>query len=152
MDDIRVMANSPLDVFAHNVETVEPLQRWVRDRRASYKQSMTVLEEAKRARPDLITKTSIMLGVGETEEELRQTMKDLISAGVECLTLGQYLRPSHRNMKVAEYIHPSVFDYWKKEGENMGFSYVASGPLVRSSYKAGEFFMNNLLNSRQKKN
>jgi len=149
VEAIREMASAPLDVFAHNIETVEPLQRLVRDHRASYKQSLMVLEEAKRIRPSLITKSSIMLGVGETEEEIRQTFRDLLSAGVECLTIGQYLRPSRNNMKVEEFIHPSVFDYWKKEGEDLGFSYVASGPLIRSSYKAGEFFINNLLNSRK---
>mmetsp|Transcript_10040 Transcript_10040/g.25062 ORF Transcript_10040/g.25062 Transcript_10040/m.25062 type:complete len:407 (-) Transcript_10040:97-1317(-) len=145
---IRVIAGAPLDVYAHNVETVEALQPYVRDRRASYAQSLFVLEEAKRVNPALLTKTSLMLGVGETESEVRATLRDLRNAGVDCLTIGQYLRPHRRNMKVEEYVHPSVFDYWREEGERMGFVYVASGALVRSSYRAGEFFLEKVLKQR----
>jgi lipoyl synthase len=122
----------------------------VRDRRASYAQSLFVLEEAKRVNPALLTKTSLMLGVGETEQEVRRTLTDLREAGVDCLTIGQYLRPSRRNMKVEQYVHPSVFEHWREEGERMGFVYVASGALVRSSYKAGEYFIKNVLKKRER--
>ena len=89
-----------------------------------------------------------MLGVGENDAQVRQSMRDLLDAGVEVLTLGQYLRPTRRHMKVASYVTPEKFEEWRVEGEQMGFAYVASGPLVRSSYKAGEFFLTKLLKSR----
>eukprot|EP01111_Echinosteliopsis_oligospora_P016170 TRINITY_DN6613_c0_g1_i2.p1 TRINITY_DN6613_c0_g1~~TRINITY_DN6613_c0_g1_i2.p1 ORF type:complete len:150 (-),score=50.63 TRINITY_DN6613_c0_g1_i2:58-507(-) len=146
------MANSGLDVYAHNVETVEGLQRWVRDRRANYKQSLSVLSHAKLSNPRLITKSSIMLGVGETDDEVRQTFKDLLEAGVDCVTLGQYLQPTKKHMKVEAYITPEKFKYWQEEGEKMGFKYVASGPFVRSSYKAGEFFLKNLVKNHNHPN
>jgi lipoic acid synthetase len=90
-----------------------------------------------------------MLGVGETDEEVRQAMVDLLAVGVEALTIGQYMRPTKRHMKVSEYIPPEKFDYWKREGENLGFKYVASGPFVRSSYRAGEYYIKNILNERK---
>lgn len=139
------VANSGLDVYAHNVETVEALTPYVRDRRAKYRQSLKVLESAKKAKPGLLTKTSVMLGLGETDEEILQTMKDLRAINVDFLTLGQYMRPTKRHMKVHEYVTPEKFDYWAKVGEELGFKYTASGPLVRSSYKAGEFFITNYL-------
>lgn len=142
---IEMMANSGLDVYAHNVETVESLQRWVRDYRAGYKQSLFVLEHAKVVNPTLVTKSSLMLGVGETDAEVEQTMKDLLAVGVDCLTLGQYLQPTKKHMKVETFVHPDKFDYWKQKGESLGFKYVASGPLVRSSYRAGEFYIKNIL-------
>lgn len=141
---------SGLDVFAHNVETVERLQGSVRDRRAGYKQSLDVLARAREVHPDVITKTSLMLGLGETEAEIRQTMKDCLDAGVEVITFGQYLRPSKRHLKVEEWVTPDEFARWKKEGDDMGFAYVASGPLVRSSYRAGEFFLDAMI--RKKRN
>ncbi|MFN3503795.1 MAG: hypothetical protein ACK4ZJ_16195, partial [Allorhizobium sp.] len=143
------------------------LQGRVRDRRAGYRQSLGVLEAAKRAQPGVVTKSSIMLGVGERPGEVRQAMQDLLAAGVEVLTLGQYLRPSKGHMPVAEYVAPEAFEAWRAEGEAMGFAYVASGPLVRSSYKAGgtrrapplpcprltakgaEFFLKAMLRGRQ---
>jgi len=143
------MANTPLDVYAHNVETVEVLQRWVRDYRAGYKQSLRVLEHAKKVKPNLVTKSSLMLGHGETDEQVRQTLQDLLNIGVDCLTIGQYLQPTKRNMKVEQFVPPEKFDYWKTEGESMGFKYVASGPLVRSSYKAGEFYLKNILSKKK---
>ncbi|KDO24055.1 lipoyl synthase [Saprolegnia parasitica CBS 223.65] len=139
VDLIEQVALSGLDVFAHNVETVERMQRRVRDHRANYRQSLAVLEAAKKVKPTLVTKTSIMLGVGEKPAEVLQTLKDLRSSGVDVVTFGQYLRPSTRHMPVAEYISPETFEEWQKVGESMGFLYVASGPMVRSSYKAGEF-------------
>ncbi|RKP27946.1 hypothetical protein SYNPS1DRAFT_32316 [Syncephalis pseudoplumigaleata] len=145
LDSVATVAQSGLDVYAHNVETVEGLQRYVRDRRAGYRQSIGVLEHAKKVRPGLFTKTSIMLGCGETDDEVLQTMKDLRAADIDCLTLGQYMRPTRKHMKVAEYITPEKFTHWQQVGEQLGFKYVASGPLVRSSYKAGEFFISNIL-------
>lgn len=143
------VVTSGLDVFAHNVETVERLQRFVRDRRAGYAQTLRVLERSREIRPDIVTKTSIMLGVGESKAEIRQTMRDMLNAGVEVITLGQYLRPSKRHLKVEQWVTPEEFDAWKVEGEQMGFSYVASGPLVRSSYRAGEFFLESLIRKRR---
>jgi lipoyl synthase len=148
MASVRRVVTSGLDVFAHNVETVERLQGAVRDRRANYAQSLAVLEYAKEVRPSVLTKTSVMLGVGETAAEIRQTMHDMRDAGVEVITFGQYLRPSKRHLKVEQWVTPAEFDAWKREGESMGFAYVASGPLVRSSYRAGEFFLEGLLRQR----
>jgi len=142
---VAMMAKSGLDVYAHNLETVEGLQAWVRDRRANYKQSLSVLEHAKKVNPSLVTKSSLMLGLGERDDEVRQAFKDLLAIGVDCVTLGQYLQPTKKHMKVHEYVTPEKFDYWKEEGERMGFKYVASGPMVRSSYKAGEFYIKNII-------
>jgi len=150
LKQVEVMAKSGLDVYAHNVETVASLQRWVRDRRANYKQSLSVLAHAKKVNPNLITKTSIMLGHGETDEEVVQTFQDLLDIGVDCVTLGQYLQPTKKHMKVDTYVTPEKFDYWRETGERMGFKYVASGPFVRSSYKAGEFYLKNLLRNNNK--
>jgi len=145
-DLITQVALSGLDVYAHNVETVERLQRRVRDHRAGYKQSLAVLALAKKVMPaHTLTKTSLMLGVGETDDEIRTTLKDLRASGVDVVTFGQYLRPSRRHMPVKAFVTPEKFDEWQVEAEAMGFKYVASGPLVRSSYKAGEFFVKNLL-------
>ncbi|TDH70127.1 hypothetical protein CCR75_003989 [Bremia lactucae] len=146
---INQVATSGLNVFAHNLETVERLQRRVRDYRANYKQSLHVLEQAKVAAPLMVTKTSLMLGVGERNEDLFQTLRDLRDSGVDVVTFGQYLRPSTKHMPVKAYVTPEVFAEWQKVAEQMGFLYVASGPMVRSSYKAGEFFMKNLLNTRK---
>ncbi|KAJ1777273.1 hypothetical protein LPJ62_006576 [Coemansia sp. RSA 2167] len=147
-DLIEPVAQSGLDVYAHNIETVEGLQRSVRDHRANYKQSMFVLEHVKRTKPTLLTKSSIMLGVGETDAEVMQTMRDLRTAGVDIVTLGQYMRPTKRHMKVHEYVTPEKFAHWEKIGSELGFVYAASGPLVRSSYKAGEFFISEILRKR----
>lgn len=147
--DVERVAKSGLDVYAHNIETVERLQRRVRDPRANYKQTLNVLEWAKVARPELVTKTSIMLGLGEEPNEVRQTMLDLRAVGVEILTLGQYLRPTKRHMKVEAYVTPEAFEEYKEMGEELGFAFVASGPMVRSSYRAGELFVKNILRKRQ---
>ncbi|OLY80492.1 Lipoyl synthase, mitochondrial [Smittium mucronatum] len=133
------------DVFAHNLETVKELQRVARDYRANYEQSLKVLEHAKKFNPKLITKTSLMLGLGETDSQVTSTLKDLKSIGVDIVTFGQYMRPTKRHMKVVEYVHPSKFDYWRDTATDLGFKYVASGPLVRSSYKAAEFFIKDKL-------
>lgn len=139
-----------IDVFAHNIETVERLTKGVRDRRASYRQSLDVLRMAKVNRPGIVTKTSIMLGLGETKEEVVQSMKDCLEAGVEIYTLGQYLQPSSWHLPVHEYVTPEAFAEYKRIGEGLGFRYVASGPLVRSSYRAGEFFIEAFLHEREK--
>ena len=115
-----------------------------------FRQSLSVLEGAKKADPDLITKSSIMLGLGETDEEVEQTMRDLRTAGVDALTLGQYMQPTKKHLKVIEYVTPEKFKSWETIGNELGFLYTASGPLVRSSYKAGEFFLTNILKERGK--
>jgi lipoic acid synthetase len=142
---VRTVVESRPDVFAHNIETVERLQRRVRDPRAGYARSLDVLRHAKELAPERFTKSSIMLGLGETDGEVEGTMKDLRSAGVDFLTLGQYLRPSMWHLEVAKFVTPMEFDAWAEKGKSMGFRYVASGPLVRSSYRAGEFTMASLI-------
>lgn len=149
LEMVSMVANSGLDVYAHNIETVEDLTPMVRDRRATYRQSLAVLKAAKTAKPDLITKTSIMLGLGETEEQLWATLKDLREVNVDVVTFGQYMRPTKRHMKVEEYIHPDTFELWRQRALDLGFLYCASGPLVRSSYKAGEAFIENVLKKRK---
>ncbi|XP_068606766.1 lipoyl synthase, mitochondrial [Brachionichthys hirsutus] len=146
---VEKIALSGLDVYAHNVETVRELQRHVRDPRANFDQSLSILKHAKKVKPTLLTKTSIMLGLGETNQQILDTLTELREAGVDCLTLGQYMQPTKRHLKVEEYITPERFAHWEKVGNDMGFVYTASGPLVRSSYKAGEFFLKNLLKKRK---
>jgi lipoic acid synthetase len=138
---ITQLADAKPDVFAHNVETVERLQKYVRDPRATYQQSMHVLELVKKHDPTRFTKTSLMLGLGETDEEILQTLKDLRQINCDVVTFGQYLQPTQNHLKVEEYVTPEKFQFWQKTAEELGFLYVASGPLVRSSYRAGEFFM-----------
>ncbi|CAG8640967.1 4436_t:CDS:2, partial [Paraglomus brasilianum] len=152
LDCVANVALSGLDVYAHNIETVEALTPFVRDRRASFRQSLKVLEHAKKVEPDLITKSNIMLGVGETDEEVMHALKELRKHNVDCVTIGQYVRPTRRNMKVHEYVLPEKFDYWRSVGDDLGFLYTASGPLIRSSYKAGEFFISNILKQRRENN
>lgn len=145
LTSVAILAQSGLDVYAHNVETVRRLQRHVRDHRAGYQQSLDVLRHAKVVNKKLFTKTSLMLGLGESREEVLEAMSDIRAAGVDVLTLGQYMRPTEHHLAVVNYITPEEFIWYKEEGERMGFKYVASGPLVRSSYKAGEFFMENMV-------
>lgn len=143
-----VIASQP-DVFAHNVETVESLQKKVRDPRAGYAQSLAVLERVKKVDPTRHTKSSLMFGLGEKEDEVEQTLKDLRAVGCDVITFGQYLQPTSRHLPVERYLSPEEFDDWKKRAEAMGFLYVASGPLVRSSYRAGEFFMKGILEKQR---
>lgn len=132
------------DVIAHNVETVERRQFPVRDRRAGYEQSLSVLEQVGDA-DDVYAKTSIMLGVGEHDHEVYQTLSDLRERGVDVVTLGQYLQPSRSHLDVADYVHPQKFETWREVAEDeLGFLYCASGPMVRSSYRAGELFVDAL--------
>lgn len=138
---IQTIVNAKPDVYAHNIETIERLTPFVRDPRAKYRQSLECLKHVKLLCNHMVTKTSIMLGLGETDDEVIQTMKDIRSVGVDILTLGQYMQPTRRHLSVMEYVTPEKFDHWAKVGQELGFAYVASGPLVRSSYKAGEFFL-----------
>jgi lipoic acid synthetase len=129
------------DVWAHNIEVVRRLQRTIRDVRCSYEQSLTVLRRAKERKPAILTKSSLMLGIGETDDEVVEAMGDLRGAGVDVVTLGQYLRPTPRHAPVERFVEPEKFDAFAREGKAMGFAFVASGPLVRSSYKAAEVFL-----------
>ena len=142
---VRTIIDAGPDVIAHNVETVERLQWPVRDRRAGYEQSLSVLEQVARE-SDAYAKTSLMLGVGEYDHEVYQTLGDLRETGVDIVTFGQYLQPSRSHLEVFDYVHPDTFDVWKTVAEEeFGFLYCASGPMVRSSFKAGEFFVEALL-------
>lgn len=145
LDDVQQIVDARPDVFGHNVETVPRLQKQVRDSRAGYEQSLAVLKYVKEKNPKIITKSSIMLGLGEKEEEVLRVMKDLLATRVSIFTLGQYLRPSSWHIPIDEFIPPAQFEKYKKIGEELGFLYVASGPFVRSSYKAGELFVKNIL-------
>ena len=133
---ISILLSSSLDVFAQNVETVERLTARVRDPRAGYQQTLNVLEKAKKLNPEVLTKTSLMLGLGETTKEIQSTMVDACSVGVEILTLGQYLRPTLNHLPVERYIPPEEFLHYKNMAKEIGFKEVASGPMVRSSYRA----------------
>lgn len=147
--NVELVANSGLDCYAHNIECVERVTPRVRDRRADYRQSLAMLAHVKKVQPQMVTKSSIMLGVGEEVEEVRQTLRDLRDVGVDAVTLGQYLQPSTTRMKVARYVHPDEFAMWQQVAEEMGFLYCASGPMVRSSYRAGEYFMANVVRARK---
>jgi len=150
---LETMARSQADVLAHNVETVERLQKKVRDPRSTYAQSLDVLKlyksKSEAAGRRAVTKSSLMLGLGEKDEEVLKTFQDLLDIGVEVLTLGQYLQPTHRHLAVEEYVTPEKFSFFAAEGERMGFKYVASGPLVRSSYRAGEYFIEKILKGQK---
>lgn len=149
-DCIDTVVDSGPDVFAHNVETVERLQKKVRDPRAGYLQSLSVLRMVKERNPAVYTKSSLMLGLGETDAEILQALHDLRGVGCDVVTFGQYLQPTARHLKVEHYVTPEKFQEWQKTAEELGFLYVASGPLVRSSYRAGEFFMKGMIEKRKK--
>lgn len=143
--DIERVLDSGLDVFAQNVETVERLTHPVRDPRAGYQKTLKVLEYAKKYRPDVITKTSIMVGLGETDEEIYQTFDDLRKIGVDIVTLGQYLRPTKNHLPVERFVTPEQFETYRQVGLEKGFMEVPSGPMVRSSYRADRVFEKNNL-------
>jgi len=130
---------------------VEALTPQVRDRRATFRQSLKVLEHAKKEGVR-VTKTSIMLGIGETDDQIMDALRELRKVDVDVVTFGQYMRPTKRHMKVDRYVEPAEFERWKEVADNMGFMYVASGPLVRSSYKAGEFYIENVLRGKAAEN
>jgi lipoic acid synthetase len=140
---VEVVVKSGLDVFAQNVETVERLTHHVRDPRAGYTQSLDVLALARKLVPGVLTKTSLMLGLGETDDEIFITMDDLRARGVDILTLGQYLQPTINHLPVERFVSPDEFDAYREEGLKRGFMEVVAGPLVRSSYRADRVFDQN---------
>jgi lipoyl synthase len=135
-DHVKIVLEAGLEVYAQNVETVRRLTHPVRDPRAGYEQSLSVLEYAKKTRPDVLTKTSLMLGLGERDEEILETMDDLRAIGVDIVTFGQYLRPTPSHLPVVRYVTPEEFRCYREWGLGKGFLEVVSGPLVRSSYRA----------------
>ncbi len=147
IDAISAIVASQPQVIGHNIETVKRLSPVVRDWRATYQQSLAVLRRVKELDSTRYTKSSMMLGLGETDEEITNAMKDLRAVGVDILTLGQYLQPTRtwRHLPVTEFVTPERFEEWRRAGDAMGFLYVASGPLVRSSYRAGEFFLEKVI-------
>lgn len=143
-DVATVVREGRPDVFAHNVEVVPELQRTMRDARCSWQRSIDVLRWAKEEGAN-VTKTSLMVGCGETEDDVRRAMRALREAGVDVLTIGQYLRPSPKHAEVKRWVEPAEFDRYRDAGLEMGFRFVASGPLVRSSYRAAEAFLKGIL-------
>jgi lipoic acid synthetase len=141
MTSVDVTLEAGPDVWAHNLEVVERLQRSVRDVRCSYERSLGVLRHAKERRPGTVIKSSLMVGIGETDDEVLAAMRDLRSSGVDVLTLGQYLRPTPKHFPVERFVTPEQFEEFARLGRAMGFAFVASGPLVRSSYKAAEVYV-----------
>ncbi|MDF1761414.1 MAG: lipoyl synthase [Coxiellaceae bacterium] len=139
-DCVDTLLASGVDVFAQNVETVERLTHPVRDPRAGYWQTINLLKYAKEKRPDVITKTSLMLGLGETKEEVIQCMDDLRAAHVDVITYGQYMRPTMNHLPVVRYVTPAEFEEYREIGLQKGFLEIASGPMVRSSYRADRIF------------
>jgi lipoic acid synthetase len=141
--DVRKVLDSGLDVFAQNVETVRRLTHPVRDPRAGYEQTIEVLRAAKLYEPGVLTKTSLMLGLGETDAEIRETLADLRAAQVDVLTLGQYLRPTPNHLNVERFVTPQQFDDYRDWALELGFLECVSGPLVRSSYRAEQALARN---------
>jgi lipoic acid synthetase len=144
--DVATVVDSGLDVFAQNVETVRRLTHPVRDPRASYAQTLAVLGHAKqhrRALGDVLVKTSLMLGLGETDDEILETMRDLRAVGVDLLTLGQYLRPTVNHLAVERFVTPDEFERYRQQALELGFVECVSGPLVRSSYRAEQALARN---------
>ena len=145
LDYVDVLAESRPDVFAHNIEVVRRITRSVRDVRCSYDQSLAVLRRVKDAHPGMLIKSSIMVGIGETDEEILETLRDLRAVGCDIVTLGQYLRPTPKHHEVMRFVTPETFAEYAREAVAMGFAHCASGPLVRSSYKAAEVFIRSVL-------
>ena len=134
--DVETVVDSGLEVFAQNVETVRRLTHPVRDPRASYEQTLAVLGHAKRHRPGVLTKTSLMLGLGETDQEVEETLRDLRTRGCDLITLGQYLRPTVNHLPVQRYVSPAEFEAYRARALGLGFLECVAGPMVRSSYRA----------------
>ena len=143
LGDVATVLDSGIEVFAQNVETVRRLTHPVRDPRAGYEQTLRVLEHAKRHRPDVLTKTSLMLGLGETDAEITETMADLHRIGVDILTLGQYLRPTAQHLPIERFVRPEEFDRYRAQALALGFLECVAGPLVRSSYRAEQALKRN---------
>ncbi|TGD74764.1 lipoyl synthase [Mangrovimicrobium sediminis] len=143
LTDVETVVDSGIEVFAQNVETVRRLTHPVRDPRASYEQTLDVLAHAKRYRPDVLTKTSLMLGLGETEDEIVECMDDLCAANVDILTFGQYLQPTRHHYPIDRYVTPEEFDKYRRWGLDKGFLEVVSGVFVRSSYRAEQVLQKN---------
>ena len=142
-EHVETVVDSGLEVFAQNVETVKRLTHPVRDPRAGYEQTIDVLRHAKAHRPSVLTKTSLMLGLGERDNEIVQAMDDLREANVDILTLGQYLRPTPNHLPVERYVTPEQFEGYRQEGLDKGFLEVVAGPMVRSSYRAEQVLQKN---------
>ena len=140
----KVVAAAP-QVIGQNIETVRRLTRYARDARCGYEQTLEVLANVKALDSRVYTKTAILLGLGESVEEVLETMRDLRGQDVDILTLGQYLQPTRKHVPVAEFLHPDRFREYEERGMKLGFRYVAAGPMVRSSYRAAEFFMEKML-------
>lgn len=149
LEHLQCVVDAQPEVIAQNLETVERLTHPVRDRRAGYEQTLRMLKAVKTLDPTRLTKSSLMVGLGETEEEMVTAMRDLRAADVDFLTVGQYLQPTKKLLDVQAFIHPDQFKRYEEIGMELGFAYVASGPLVRSSYKAGEFFISRYLDKRK---
>jgi len=149
LDDVKKVVDARPEVIAHNIETTRRLTSLVRDPRATYEQSLHILKSIKDLKPSIYTKSSIMMGLGELEPDVISAMKDLRAADVSILTLGQYLRPSKGHVPVSEYLSPERFEHYRHLAEELGFLYVASGPFVRSSYRAGEFFLEALIRKKK---
>ncbi len=145
MDYVDTTVDARPHVWAHNLEVVARLQRKIRDVRCSYERSLGVLRRVKERDPSRITKSSLMVGIGETDDEVLEALADLRAAGVDLVTIGQYLRPTPKHAPVDRYVEPAAFDRFAEEARKMGFAYAASGPLVRSSYKAAEVFVESIL-------
>ncbi|MGH7545539.1 MAG: lipoyl synthase [Gemmatimonadota bacterium] len=137
LEAVQTVVAARPDIFNHNLETVEPLYRFVRPG-GRYRRALEVLAHAKRLEPEMLTKSGIILGMGETRPDLERALRDLREAGVDVLTLGQYLRPSPKHLPIDRYVTPAEFAEWKRWGESIGFPHVEAGPLVRSSYHARE--------------
>jgi lipoic acid synthetase len=137
-DLIQTVTDAGPEIYNHNIETIERLHTVVRPQ-AKYDRTLRVLEMVKELDPRIYTKSGLMLGLGETQDEVIGTLRDLRAIGVDAVTIGQYLRPTMRHLPVTEYIHPTVFEEYTRIGEEMGFAFVASGPFIRSSYNAIEF-------------
>ena len=142
-EHVELVVDSGVEVFAQNVETVRRLTHPVRDPRAGYEQTIEVLRHAKLHRPDILTKTSLMLGLGERDDEIMATMDDLRDANVDILTLGQYLRPTSNHLAIERYVTPDEFDAYRRDGLDKGFLEIVAGPMVRSSYRAEQVLQKN---------
>jgi lipoyl synthase len=141
MRDVDVVLDSAPDVFAHNIEVVRRISPLIRDQRCDYDRSLGVLSRAKIRAPERLVKSSIMVGIGESDDEVVESLADLRAAGTDIVTLGQYLRPTPKHAAVDRYVELETFERYRREAEALGFLFVASGPLVRSSYHAAEGFV-----------